>query len=223
MSPAVKKLAATIAAGLAVSIFIVLFGLSPLAGALAELHEQARSQHALYTRLLAEEASYKTARIDFEKIQPRAGEISGLFPEREEMVANVEALESAAARFGNELSLTITDASDTPAGTKKITETEYAIVPNLSDVEVVPYDIRLQGGFLAVVRFLQTMENQPFFSEIEQIILTGNREDIGSGPTSRSLRTGSVDANIRAAFYAQKQQTLAAPDENLNQNPDEDL
>jgi hypothetical protein len=71
-------------------------------------------------------------------------------------------------------------------------------------VEEIPYNFRLSGSFLSMIRFLQTLENQKFNSEIENFQLSS--DSTGSVPSlGKQTRTGRVTADIRAAFYAKEE------------------
>lgn len=203
--PAKQKILATVGAGVVAMIVLFFFMLKPLASDLGELHLTAQDQHTKLERLLLEEQGYKTARTDLAKIQSRANEIQSLFPPREELVGFVRDLEDIAQIFDSDFTIAITDLQDqaeTSGG--KATQLDYAVVPGLTGLEVIPYDIRLEGSFSNIVRFLQAFENQSFFSEIESLNISSKLVNTGGGSSSGSntVRSGNVQATVRAAFYA---------------------
>ena len=75
-------------------------------------------------------------------------------------------------------------------------------MPGLSGIEVIPYSIKVTGDFVSVVKFLQTFEHQFFYSEIESFTISSVIGEGGQGGSGAAVRSGSVDASIRAAFYA---------------------
>lgn len=203
--PSRAKLTTIITCGIIAMGIIIFAIIKPLAASVAGAHQEAQKQRNELNRLLAEEASYKSARDDFNRISSRAQEIASLFPTRENLVGHVKKLEAAASEFENTFSLSITDASEQQRSTTEATENKpYTIVPRLVNIEVIPYDFQIEGSYASIVRFLQTLENQPFFSEIDTLSFNSRMHDVsGAGGISR-VRTGTIDALIRSAFYAKK-------------------
>lgn len=197
----------TIVAGIVSVLALIFFVIKPQIHELSRLHETTQERRNEYSDLLVEENSYRTARTDFAKIKNNADIIQSLFPVREKLVGNIERLEAAASAYGEEFSLSITDTqtTDEQSRTKKITEPTYNIVPNLKDIEVIPYDFTVAGSFSGVIHFLQTLEHQPFYSELETLELTSKFLG-GQAPAEKQARTGGVEGHMRAAFYA-KQET----------------
>lgn len=168
--------------------------------------EEARQESDRLSReleqLRAEEKSYTQARADYQRIGARAAEISALFPPREQLLGQVKRLENAARQSNDLFSLSITDVTPEPGA--EVKEESSPIVPGLAGVEVIPYDFRLLGSFLSIIHFLQLLEHQPFYSEIETFTLQSQSKD-GQGLTDRGVkRSGAVEAKVRSAFYAKK-------------------
>ncbi|MEK9180668.1 MAG: hypothetical protein AAB871_00345 [Patescibacteria group bacterium] len=201
-----RKLITTIAGGLFIFAAMIFFIINPLVGDLSNLHKMTQEQKNALADLILEESSFKAARVNFSKIEDRAAEIDSLFPVREELVGHVESLEETAKKYQDQFTLSITDPAEKAPVKKssaKAKEDEYVIVPGLKKVEVIPYNFRLEGTFLGVVNFLQTLENQPFYSEIETLTLKSQQKSAGGGGTNTS-RTGKVQADILSAFYAKR-------------------
>ena len=194
-----QKLLLTVV-GAIIAFGVVLFiVIKPILADLDLLHSEVQGQKDELNLLILEEASYKTASADLARIDDRVGEIKDLFPVKEQLVVFVERLESIAGELENDFSITITDADEQVGGNDNMGD--YTIIPNLNNIEVIPFDFQLSGSFLGIVQFLQTLENQPFFSEIENFVL---RSDLttNSGDLALQFRTGRVQAVIRSAFYA---------------------
>lgn len=204
-----KKLFVTIFTGTLVLFCTVYFAVRPLALDLADIHKNTQEQKFLLSDLILEEASFKTARANLEKIKDRIEEIDALFPVREELVGHIQRLEQIAAEYRSDFSMTITDPADdtkTPKTSSKNKEPEYEVVPGLKKVEVLPYDFHLEGTFTGIIYFLKTLENQPFYSEIDSMVFRSQVSNRGSGTGAATLasRTGKVLADVRSAFYAKK-------------------
>lgn len=204
--PAKQIFIATIFAGIVSVLALIFFVIKPQIDQLSRLHQLTQERRIEYNDLLVEENSYRTARKDFAKIKDTAEIIAGLFPVKEKLVGNIERLEAAAEAFGEEFSLSITDPSqeDRQTRTKKGAEPVYTIVPKLINIEVIPYDFTVAGSFSGVIRFLQTLEHQPFYSELETLELTSKFLG-GQAPGEKPARTGAVEGHMRAAFYAKKE------------------
>lgn len=201
-----QLLIATILAGIFVILVLVFFVIRPQIGALVGLHDLVQQRHNEYNALVVEENSYRTARIDFAKIQANAEIITGLFPIKERLVGNIERLEAAAAAASDEFSLSIADPEQDESKSRAANTIAptYAVVPNLRSVEVIPYDFTVAGSFVGVIHFLQILEHQPFYSEIETLALSS--EFLGGlGPPEKQVRTGLVEGHMRAAFYAKQE------------------
>jgi hypothetical protein len=198
---AIRKLYIVVGGGLIGLALILFFLIKPLGEDLTLLHGQLVEQQQVLDRLRLEELSAKIAKSDFSRIGNRAKEIQDLFPPREELVIFIERLESIASTFQSDFSIVITDAQEIEE--KSTTPlAPYSIVPGLKEIEVIPYNILLEGDFESVIKFLQTLENQAFYSEIGAMSL---RSGVNQGSTTedRSVgRSGLVEANIQAAFYA---------------------
>ena len=198
-----QKLIAIIAGGILLFVVVLFLIIKPLINDLSRLHEEVQQRKDTLNRLVIEERSYISARDDLVRIQSRTQEIEDLFPPKEELVRFIEQLESIADTFGSDFSITITDAEEDFNSTRKTEEKkEYTVVPGLKKIEVIPYNFRLSGDFSSIVKFLQALENQPFFSEIEALALSSEvkkSQEIGG-----VVRTGRVQASVRAAFYARQ-------------------
>jgi hypothetical protein len=163
-----------------------------------------------YNALVVEENSYRTARTDFARIQGNAEIIAGLFPVKEQLVGHIERLEAAAASASDDFSLSITDSEQQASQTRsgKLTAATYTIVPGLKSIEVIPYDFTVSGSFIGVIHFLQILEHQPFYSEIEMLELSSKiLSGAGLSSTSKQVRSGVVDGHMRAAFYAKQEES----------------
>lgn len=196
-----QKLLLTIVGAIIVFGLILFVFLKPLLTDLDLLHNEVQGQKDELNLLILEEASYKTASADLARIEDRVEEIKDLFPVKEQLVVFVERLEFIARDLENDFSITITDAEEQnqSGGTKGLGD--YTIIPNLENIEIIPFNFQLSGSFSGIVQFLQTLENQPFFSEIESFVL---RSDLiaSTGDSKLLFRTGRVQAVIRSAFYA---------------------
>lgn len=191
-----------------VMIFLAVFLIfKPLFNNVSSLNTEVQEQKDKYAKLVLEEESYNQARSDLEQIEPRVGQIESLFPVKEELVELVESLELLADTFDSEFTIIITDADEHPETSRRMASEEkpYEVVAGLKNVEVIPFDFQLEGDFLGVINFLQALENQPFYSEIESIVLSSVIEKLETGPERQQTRSGEVLANIRAAFYAKAQ------------------
>jgi len=200
-----QKLLAIVAGGLIVLALVLFFGIKPFLSDLTILHSEVSSEKETLNKLLAEEASYQQAREDLQRIQVRVDQIESLFPNREQLVGFVEKLESIADIFENGFTISITDPEEQASLQVESRRTraevpEYTIVPNLKDIEVIPYAFQLNGDFLSMVQFLQSFERQHFYSEIESLQFTSSVES-GQG-NEQAVRTGIIKATISAAFYA---------------------
>ena len=185
-----------------VVLFVVL---KPLSSDLDTLHQEVQAQKDHLNLLILEEASYKTVSADLERIKERVEEIKSLFPDKEQLVRFVERLEAIAQNLESDFAITITDTAEgaQTSGTPATEQQVYTIVPNLQNVEVIPFDFRLSGSFIGVVQFLQTLENQPFFSEVESFALRSEISNTGGiGDSTLQSRSGKVNATIRSAFYS---------------------
>lgn len=200
-----QKLLAVTGGGLVILVVIALLVIRPLTADLASLHQEAQQQKNQLQQLILEEASYKTARTELNRIEPRVKEIQALFPLREQLVTFVERLEQIAKQFENDFSISITDVEEQGSGGSGREGPEYSLVPDLVGVEVIPYDFRLGGSFLAIIKFLQTLENQPFFSEIEKFSFQSVSQASGQ-PGGEAIRSGRVEATVLAAFYARQKE-----------------
>jgi hypothetical protein len=202
-----QKLLAIVAGGLIVLALVLFFGIKPFLSDLQILHSEVSSEKETLNKLLAEEASYQQARADLRRIQVRADQIESLFPTREQLVVFVERLESIAGTFENGFTISITDPEEqanlqAESRRSRAEVLEYTIVPNLRDIEVIPYSFQLEGDFLSMVQYLQSFERQQFYSEIESLQFTTSVES-GLG-NQQAVRTGIIEATISAAFYARK-------------------
>lgn len=200
-----QNLTSIIIGGFVGILAVFFFIFKPLIGQLDGLRASLEENRNVYNRLVAEETSYRTAQSDFAKIKNGVNEINSLFPPREGLVKNIEMIESAASEFEDDFTLSITDAKEDESlqnSKNSYVPPPYNVVPGLVNVEVIPYDFSVKGTFLGAVKFLQMLEHQPFFSEIESFSLnTVYSSNIS--PTDKSLRrTGLVTARIIAAFYA---------------------
>ena len=186
---------------------VIIFGMAffiaikPLLADLGSLHEVVQGKKDELNLLILEEASYKTASADLARIEDRVEEIKSLFPVKEQLVVFVERLESIAQDLENDFSITITDADESNSAGGSEDSGAYAIVPSLTNIEVIPFDFQLSGSFLGIVQFLQTLENQPFYSEIDSFVLRSDFTE-GSSDSDLQFRSGRVAAVIRSAFYA---------------------
>jgi len=202
-----KKLYMILGGGLIVLALMFFFVIKPISDDLTIIHGEIDSQNQVLDQLLLETMSAEYAKSDFSKIGSRAGEIERLFPSRVELVSFVERLESIADTFDNDFSIVITDAQDIEETSGRPPEKEaYQTVPGLREVEVIPYNILLTGDFEAIVQFLQTLENQPFYSEIDTMSFRSQTTETGDFGNRRITRSGLVEANLRAAFYALKEE-----------------
>jgi len=193
--------------GIGSLLVVALFMIKPLAGQLGDFHQQLEDQKSLYKKLIMEETSYRTAQSDFAKIKDGVDEIRSLFPPREQLVKNIESLEAAAAQFESEFSLSITDVKEDESiqnSKNAFVPPPYDIVPGLVNIEVIPYIFDVEGSFLGTVKFLQVLEHQPFYSEIESLSLMGvsSAASSGQGQQQKLQRSGQVQAKFTAAFYA---------------------
>jgi len=202
-----QNLFAIIALGIASLLAVAFFMIKPLGGQLDSLHQQLEDQKSLYNKLIMEETSYRTAQLDFAKIKDGVADIKALFPPREQLVKNIESLEAAAAQFEDEFSLSITDVKEDESlsnSKNAFVPPPYDVVPGLVNIEVIPYVFDLEGSFLGTVKFLQVLEHQPFYSEIESLSLMGVSSAVssGQGQQLKLQRSGQVQARLTAAFYA---------------------
>lgn len=196
-----QKLISYIIAGIAVTALFFFFVIKRQMTALESLHNLTQKNKDEYNRLIAEETAYKIIQADLLKIGDRSEQIKSLFPIKEGLVANIKQLEAAASAYQDDFSMTITDPEETESSTPD--QAAYTIVPDLKNIQVIPYDFNIKGSFLGVVKFLKTLENQPFYSEIESLSI--NSVLGSSDPNSpKKRRTGQIEAKIRAAFYADK-------------------
>ena len=199
------KLAITVLGGAILMTLLYFFFLLPLATKLEDLHGQAQRAEIDLTKLKLEEQSYQRAQADYDRISARIADINRLFPVKEELVGIVKELEAAAIASDDTFTLSITDVSEVQADPRqKKEEKPYEIVPNLVNVEVIPYDFQMQGSFRSIVTFLQTLEHQSFFSEIEVISLSSDKTQLTSVDALAATRTGTVNATIRSAFYTER-------------------
>lgn len=184
---------------------LVFFLLQWQAAGLEEAHGQVEQLNRELDKLQEEERSFTQARSDYQRIRQRAADIGQLFPLREGLVEQVKSLERAASQSGDVFSLTIQDVSEQD-GSAGREEKPYTIVPGLKNVEVIPYEFRLEGSFLSTIHFLQILERQPFYSELEDLTLTSSQGKDGGGGGSGTVlkRSGQVQAIVRSAFYARK-------------------
>jgi hypothetical protein len=200
-----QNLTSIITFGLIGILVVFFFVFKPLTGQLDSLRKTLEENRTAYNRLVAEETSYRTAQSDFAKIKNGVDEINSLFPPREGLVRNIEMIEAAASDFEDEFSLSITDAKEDESlqSTKNTyVPPPYNVVPGLVNIEVIPYDFTVKGTFLGAVKFLQMLEHQPFFSEIESFSLNTVYSSDNLQSSKSLQRTGLVTARIIAAFYA---------------------
>ncbi|OGE81343.1 MAG: hypothetical protein A2826_02190 [Candidatus Doudnabacteria bacterium RIFCSPHIGHO2_01_FULL_43_23] len=196
-----QKLLLTVVGVILIFGLILFIVVKPLLADLGTLHNEVQGQKDELNLLILEEASYKTASADLARIEDRVEEIRDLFPVKEQLAVFVERLEFIARDLENDFSITITDAEEQNTSSGSGDSEVYTIVPRLANVEVIPFDFQLSGSFLGIVQFLQTLENQPFFSEIDSFVLRSDLSE-GSGDQDLQSRSGRVEAVIRSAFYA---------------------
>ena len=210
-----KKLIFVLLGGVAVSGCILFFVIRPLMADLSGLHQKIQAQKDTLMKLVMEESSYKTARNTFDRIRGRVGEIDSLFPVREELVGHIKRLEEIAKEFKADFSMTITEPVTESQARKPSSPTKpkegdkekkdpYALATDLKKVEIIPYNFHLEGSFAGIIYFFQTLENQPFYSEIQTISIQSQTAAGGTGQSSATSRTGRVAADVLSVFYAEK-------------------
>ena len=98
------------------------------------------------------------------------------------LVNEIQALEAAAAKTNNHMTLDITGSAD-----------KARAYPSASGLVAVPYTLALDGSFPDAVRFLEYFENSFFISPISDITVSGN------GDKARTVHTA-----IQAEFFLEK-------------------
>lgn len=201
-----RSLILTVVVGASIAGGLVFLLLRWQTSGLEEGHTQVEQLTKELDKLQEEERSFTQARSDYQRIRQRAADIGELFPRREGLVEQVKRLEQAAVQSGDAFSLTIQDVSEQPGASPAAGEEKaYTIVPELKQLDVIPYEFKLDGSFLSIIHFLQILEHQPFYSELEALTLSSTSvSGDGTGRGGVLKRSGQVQATIRSAFYARK-------------------
>ncbi|OGE84898.1 MAG: hypothetical protein A3J48_02165 [Candidatus Doudnabacteria bacterium RIFCSPHIGHO2_02_FULL_46_11] len=189
-----------------VVIWAVLFGVVlVLGGKVAGLREQAAN-------LKVEITSLETAQSDYAILKNAVAGTSGdrsslemLLPARNDVLTNIQLLEALAAQTQNVQSIKITEpapdskkkttASSQNSATKSNSESGVAASAVLGKAE---FTITLNGGFVSLMQYLKSFENQPFLATIKSIGLTGETATVGRGTV---VNTGLIESEIEGTFY----------------------
>ncbi len=185
---------------------LVVFAVSPLLGNLRDMKENITQSKVELNRITAEIVSYEQLSAQISQVSVHEQEILKMFPVREETANLVEGLEESIERATAAHTLTITDKKELalqPGGLPK-GKPEEILLPTLKQIEEVPYNLEVLGGFRQLTDFLLYLEHQPYFTEFRRLTVTADqvqREVPGQKP--ELINTGTATAKFEGVYFIQ--------------------
>ena len=146
--------------------------------------------------------NYQTVIAELSKMQDDQNAVSLLFPEREEMVFLVAALEDSVSAAGMTPELKITDKKEEllASGSKsKTKEKTVPIIKGLNRVEEVPYTLRVSGNYRQMADFFHYFANLPFLSEITMASVKA--DSIQNDVSKTLVNLGTASLQLQGFFF----------------------
>ena len=180
-------------------VFIVMI---PLNRQLAGSQEEILRKRQELVNIDQEIINYKTAIAELSKVKADQDSVNLLFPEREEMVFLVAALEDSVSAAGMTPELKITDKKEEQlaSGSKSKTKDKTApIVKGLNRVEEVPYTLRVSGDYRQMTDFFRYFANLPFLSEITMASVKA--DSIQNDISKTLINIGTASIQLQGIFF----------------------
>ena len=180
-------------------VFIVMI---PLNRQLAGSQEEILRKRQELVNIDQEIINYKTAIAELSKVKADQDSVNLLFPEREEMVFLVAALEDSVSAAGMTPELKITDKKEEQlaSGSKSKTKEKTApIIKGLNRVEEVPYTLRVSGDYRQMTDFFRYFANLPFLSEITMASVKA--DSIQNDISKTLINIGTASIQLQGIFF----------------------
>ncbi|OGZ53433.1 MAG: hypothetical protein A3B25_03645 [Candidatus Ryanbacteria bacterium RIFCSPLOWO2_01_FULL_48_26] len=196
------KIILTCAAVIFVVGALIYFVMIPLNRQLAGSQEEILRKRQELVNIDQEIINYKTAIAELSKVKADQDSVNLLFPEREEMVFLVAALEDSVSAAGMTPELKITDKKEEQlaSGSKSKTKEKTApIIKGLNRVEEVPYTLRVSGDYRQMTDFFRYFANLPFLSEITMASVKA--DSIQNDISKTLINIGTASIQLQGIFF----------------------
>ena len=196
------KIILTCAAVIFVVGALIYFVMIPLNRQLAGSQEEILRKRQELVNIDQEIINYQTAIAELSKVKADQDSINLLFPEREEMVFLVAALEDSVSAAGMTPELKITDKKEEQlaSGSKSKTKEKTApIIKGLNRVEEVPYTLRVSGDYRQMTDFFRYFANLPFLSEITMASVKA--DSIQNDISKTLINIGTASIQLQGIFF----------------------
>ena len=181
---------------------LIYFVMIPLNRQLAGSQEEILRKRQELVNIDQEIINYKTAIAELSKVKADQDSVNLLFPEREEMVFLVAALEDSVSAAGMTPELKITDKKEEQlaSGSKSKTKEKTApIIKGLNRVEEVPYTLRVSGDYRQMTDFFRYFANLPFLSEITMASVKA--DSIQNDISKTLINIGTASIQLQGIFF----------------------
>jgi len=187
-----------------VALFIVLVVVPQMDGITA-VRGQIEETRRKTSEIVVEVKSYEQSFSELNRIGDSREAIAGMFPQREDMVTAVEALERSVARAGGAHILSITDLKEQVAESRDRSIDSKPIEPllaGLTALEEVPFTVEVAGGYRSLADFFLGLENSGFTVLIDKINITAEAKQ---NPDGILLNTGIGIGRFDGVFFVRSQ------------------
>ena len=181
---------------------LIYFVMIPLNRQLAGSQEEILRKRQELVNIDQEIINYQTAIAELSKVKADQDSVNLLFPEREEMVFLVAALEDSVSAAGMTPELKITDKKEEQlaSGSKSKTKEKTApIIKGLNRVEEVPYTLRVSGDYRQMTDFFRYFANLPFLSEITMASVKA--DSIQNDISKTLINIGTASIQLQGIFF----------------------
>ncbi len=186
-------------------VALVFFLVLPFASQVRDTRAKILQNQTAIEAQVTQIAEFQAAEGRLAKIKNSIADAQGLFPDREDSVNLVEALESALTRSqiaGAELN--ITDKKEGDQAGERIGGANPAPVSTrtLKHIEEVPFTLKYKNQYRNFTDFMQFVENLPFIIEINDFDVKAESEQTEDGGLNK---TGFADGTIKGHFFIKQQ------------------
>lgn len=144
-----------------------LFGYGIMAGRNQVLTDAIAEQNVQLEVLQREQKSFEQGKKDLAILEKSTYPPDELFSQDTKVVKEIQQIETAAQRYGVELSLSV---SGSAKAAKKVEGTA-------SELYVVPYTITLNGSIDNILQLIQAIERMPFVTHVNTLSIMASPED----------------------------------------------
>lgn len=193
---ALVKLVSTLLGGLLLCLIIYFFLLNPALSQLSIFSDTLRQKNVELATLQQQITAYKNAQTDLAQAVQK-DQIFEAFLSREELVAAVKNLESAAVVTRTVETLKITEPeADSNSKPKKVVE-------SVDSLKEIPYRVSTLNDYVGTIQFLMYLEHLPQFTEISKITLSA--ETVDSDTAAGRVYTGKIFGSLDGVFFVKSQ------------------